>query len=74
MNATRPSQNMTMSTRKHTLFDAYVATTPARSNLFLFNKSLNGSPTEKHHQKDVFGESQRWNDKAISERGSGCCL
>ena len=59
MNATRPSQNTTISTRKHTLFDADVATTPARSNFFCSTNHLDGSPTKKHYQKDVFGESQR---------------
>ena len=49
MNATQPSQSqyMTISTRKHTLFDADVATTPARSNPFWSTDDLTVHPQKK---------------------------
>ena len=59
--AVTKNPTISLSTRKHTLFDADVATiNTSQVESFLFNKSLrpNGSPTEKHNQKDVFGESQ----------------
>ena len=55
MNATRPSQNTTISTRKHTLFDADAVTTPARSNLFCSINHLTVHPQKNIVKKMSWG-------------------
>ena len=66
MNATRPSPKkptISLSTRKHTLFDADVATiNTSQVESFLFNKSLrpNGSPTEKNIIKKMSSRGITW--------------
>ena len=66
MSATRPSQNTTISTRKHTLFDADVATTPARLNLFCSTNHLTVHPQKNIIKKMSSGNHRELQGYSIS--------